>query len=142
MNNLLCLVTTYNPNNPQVFQLVGKTLPMLNQNSSLKSIMSKTKVIHSQRQPRNLKRMLTNSYFSRQKDTDPDVKICETKRFRTCPYLKQVKEFTFSATNETFRIKHSMNCTSTNLICVITCAGCGHNCIGETGDVLRNSDSS
>ena len=44
-NNLLCLVTTYNPNNPQVFQLVRRTLPMLNQNSSLKSIMSKTKVI-------------------------------------------------------------------------------------------------
>ena len=43
-NNLLCLVTTYHPNNPQVFQLVRKTLPMLNQNSSLKSIMSKTKV--------------------------------------------------------------------------------------------------
>ena len=47
-NNLLCLVTTYSPNNPQVFQLVRRTLPMLNQNSSLKSIMSKTKVIHSQ----------------------------------------------------------------------------------------------
>ena len=118
-NNLLCLVTTYNPNNPQVFQLVRKTLPMLNQNSSLKSVMSKTKVIHSQRQPRNLKRMLKNSYFSRQKDTDPEVKICETKRCGTCPYLKQGKEFTFSATNETFRIKHSMSCTSTNLIYVI-----------------------
>ena len=56
-NNLLCLVTTYNPNNPQVFQLVRRTLPMLTRNSSLKSIMSKTKVIHSQQQPRNLKRM-------------------------------------------------------------------------------------
>jgi len=31
-----------------------------------------------------------------------------------------------------------MNCASTNLIYVITCAGCGHNYIGETGDVLRN----
>ena len=31
-----------------------------------------------------------------------------------------------------------MNGTSTNLIYVITCAGCGHNYIGETGDVLRN----
>ena len=137
-DNLLCLVTTYNPNNPQVFQLVRKTLPMLNHNSSLKSIMSKTKVIHSQRQPRNLKRMLTNSYFSSQKDTDPEVKSCGTKRCGTCPYLKQGREFTFSATNETFWIKHSMNCTSTNLIYVITCAGCGHNYIGETGDVLRN----
>ena len=76
-NNLLCLVTTYNPNNPQVFQ------------------------------PRNLKRMLTNSYFYRLKDTDPEVKICGTKRCGTCPYLKQGKEFTFSA----------MNCTSTNLDC-------------------------
>ena len=136
-NNLLCLVTTYNPNNPQVFQLVWKTLPTLNQNSSLKSIMSKTKLIHSQQQPRNLKRMLTNSYFSSQKDTDPEVKICGTKRCGTCPYLKQGKVFTFSAMNETFRIKHSMNCTSMNLIYVITSAGCGHNYIGETGDALR-----
>lgn len=141
-NNLLCLVTIYNPNNPQVFQLVRKTLPMLNQNSSLKSIVSKTKVIYSQRQPRNLKRMLTNSYFSRLKDTDPEVKICGTKRCGACPYLKQGKEFTFSATNETFRIKHSMNCTSTSLIYAIPCAGCRHNYRGETGDVLRNSDSS
>ena len=62
---------------------------MLNQKSSLKSIMSKTKVIHSQQQPRNLKRMLTNSYFFKQKDTNPEVKICETKRCGTCPYLKQ-----------------------------------------------------
>ena len=31
-----------------------------------------------------------------------------------------------------------MNCTSTNLVYVITCAGCGQNYIGETGDVLRN----
>ena len=136
-NNLLCLITIYNPNNPQVFQLVRKTLPMLNQSSSLKAIMSKTKVIQSQRQPKNLKRMPTNSYFSRQNDTDPKVKICGTKRCGTCPYLKQGKEFT-SATNETFRIKHSMNCTSTNLVYVITCAGCGHNYMGETSDILRN----
>ena len=74
-NNLLCLVTTYNPNNPQEFQLVRITLPILNQNSSLKSIMSKTTVIHSQRQPRNLKRLLRSSYFSRQKETYPEVKI-------------------------------------------------------------------
>ena len=137
-DNLLCLVTTYNPNNPQVFQLVKKILPMLNQSSSLKSMMTETKVIHGQRQPRNLKQMLTNSCFSSQKDTDPEVEICGTKRCVTCPYLKQDKEFTFSATNETFRIKHSMNCASTNRSYVITCAGCGHNYIGETGDVLRN----
>ena len=30
-------------------------------------------------------------------------------------------EFTFSATNETFRIKPSMNCSSTNLIYLIIC---------------------
>ena len=30
-----------------------------------------------------------------------------------------------------------MNCTSTNLVYEMTCAGCGRNYIGETGDVLR-----
>ena len=136
-NNLLCLVTTYNPNNPAVFQLIRKTLPMLNQSAPLKSIMTRIKVIHSQRQPRNLKRMLTNSYFKRS-DQDPEVKKCGVKRCGTCPYLKEGREFTFSTRNETFRVKHSMNCTSTNLVYVITCAGCGQNYKGETGDVLRN----
>ena len=136
-NNLLCLVTTYNPNNPAVFQLIRKTLPMLNQSTPLKSIMTRTKVIRSQRQPRNLKRMLTNSYFKRT-DQDPEVKKCGVKRCGTCPFLKEGREFTFSTRNETFRVKHSMNCTSTNLVYVITCAGCGQNYIGETGDVLRN----
>ena len=96
-------------------------------------MMSKTKVIHSQRQPRNLKRMLTNSYFSSQKNTE-----MWNKTVRNMPYLNQGKEFTFSATNKTFQIKHSMNCTSMNMSYVITCAGCGRNYIGETGDVLRN----
>ena len=58
------------------------------QHRLIKSIMSKTKVIHSQRQPRNLKRMLTNSYFSRLKDTDPEVKICGTKTVRSMPLFK------------------------------------------------------
>ena len=31
-----------------------------------------------------------------------------------------------------------MSCISSDLAYVITCAGCGDNYIGETGDVLRN----
>jgi len=58
-NNLLCLVTTYNN-----FQQSG-SIPSGQENTShverklLTKIhdMSKTKVIHSQRQPRNLKQM-------------------------------------------------------------------------------------
>ena len=45
--------------------------------------------------------MLTN-YFSKQKDTNPEVKVCETKRCGKSPCSKQGKELTFSATNETF----------------------------------------
>ena len=111
---------------------------MLNQNSSLKSIMSKTTVIHTRRQPRNLKRMLTSSYFTRQKETYLEVKIWGIKRWGTRPSLKRGKEFTFFATNKTFRIKPSMSCTSSKLVYIMTCAGCGHNYIAETGDVLRN----
>ena len=118
--------------------MLNQILPMLNQSSSLKAIMRRTRVIHNQPQPRNLKRMLTNSYFSRQNDTDPEGKICGTKRGGTCPFLKQGKEYTFSVTNETSRIKNSTNCTSTNLVYVITCARCGHNYIGETSDILKN----
>ena len=36
------------------------------------------------------------------------------------------------------RISSSYRCSTTNLIYVITWAGCGHNYIGETGDVFRN----
>ena len=66
------------------------------------------------------------------------VKTVEQNIVEHALYLKQSKEFTFSARNETFRIKHLMSCTLTNLIHVITSAGCGQNYIGEMGDVLRN----
>ena len=116
--------------------LSGKKVPMLNHSSSLKAIMGKSKAIHSQRQPRNLKRMLTNSCFSKKNYIVPEVTTCGTKLCGTCPDLKQGKEFTFSATNEPFRIKHSITCTSSNLVYVIT--GCERNYIGKTGDILRN----
>ena len=45
--------------------------------------------------------MLKNSYFSKQKDTNPEVKVCETKRCGICPYLKQGKKLTYPP-----RMKH------------------------------------
>lgn len=67
----------------------------------------------------------------------PDVRKCQKPRCATCPYLQEGHQFEFK-NGRNFNIYSSITCESSNLIYVITCAGCGENYIGQTGDTLRH----
>ena len=63
----LAYATTYNKNNPGVFTEIRKNLELKN-NEKIKEILDAAKIIKSQRQPKNLKSILTSSTF-REKTT-------------------------------------------------------------------------
>lgn len=67
----------------------------------------------------------------------PDVRKCQKPRCATCPYLQEGHQFEFK-NGRNFNIHSSITCESSHLIYVITCAGCGENYIGQTGDTLRH----
>ena len=56
-NNTVTLVTTFNPNNPSINSLIQTGLTMLKTSPRLKIILGTTNIIHSKRQPRNLKQL-------------------------------------------------------------------------------------
>ena len=56
----LAYVATYNKNNPELFTEIMKNLEELKNKHKIKDT---TKIIKSQRQPKNLKRILTSSTF-------------------------------------------------------------------------------
>ena len=59
----LAYITTYNKNNPELFIEIIKNLEELENKDKIKEILDKTKIMKSQRQPKNLKRILTSSTF-------------------------------------------------------------------------------
>ena len=59
----LTYVATYNKIYPELFTEIMKNLEELKNKDKIKEILDTTKIIKSQRQPKNLKRILTSSTF-------------------------------------------------------------------------------
>ena len=103
----------------------------------MKRVLEKTPVIKSNRQPKSLKQLLTRAKFIDQADScQPKVTKCGHPTCATCDNLIEGESFEFKD-GPKFRVKTNMTCSSSNLLYVIKCGGCGENYIGQTGMELR-----
>ena len=57
------MITRYNPNNPVIIPQIRETLKILEMDPSLGEIFKNLNFISSQRQPRNLKQIVTRANF-------------------------------------------------------------------------------
>ena len=55
----------------------------------------------------------------------------------SCHNLLEAPLYQFKRVKNTFFLKSSFNCKSSNLICVIICQGSKEECIGETGCLVK-----
>ena len=69
--------TTYNKSNPKLFTEIMKNLEELKNKDKIKEILDTTKIIKSQKQPKNLKRILTSSSF--EENTTQGVTKCNNR---------------------------------------------------------------
>ena len=65
----LAYVATYNKNNPELYTEIMKKLKEIENKDKIKEILDTTKIIKSQRQPQNPKRILTFSTFGKKHNT-------------------------------------------------------------------------
>ena len=133
--NILTFVTTFNPNNPSITSQLQTSLTILKSTPKMKSASEGTKIIHSRRQPPNLKQLLVKSKLTNR--TEGIVSKCGGKRCTTCEQLIVRDSFHFKSSNYPFKVKHDMDCNNKFVLYVLTCAGCGENYIGETKTKLR-----
>ena len=133
--DIIPFVSTYNPKNPEVFNIINQNLPILYEDRHMKDLYSKYTFIKSKRQPKNLKKLLTKARFDSTTIT-PEVKKCNGKKCGLCIHLIEGNSFQFNC-GAVFEIKQSMSCDVKNLIYVMKCAGCGLEYIGETSDLRK-----
>lgn len=132
--NLCTFVSTYNPNNINMWGAIQGSLGVLQTDSRCKRVIESVQFINSRRQGPNLKKLLTKAKFEGEV---PTVSRCEDKRCGTCCFLITGNQFTFKRSQRPFTIKTSMNCGSENLLYTLQCQGCFENYIGQTSDTLR-----
>ena len=100
-------------------------------------ILANAKIIKSNRQPKNLKQILTKAKFEDDtRDEAPKVLKCKNTKCGICENIIEGESFTFK-NGPTFKVKTDMSCTSKNLLYVMRCEGCGEDYIGQTGNELR-----
>ena len=101
----------------------------------MKNALCNIKFIKSKRQPKSLEKILTSAKFDTS-NNKATVSRCNHPRCGICSNLIEGDTFTFK-NGQTFKVKNGFDCTSENLIYVITCPGCTENYIGQTGMTLR-----
>ena len=89
-DNSLPFITTYNPNNPNVYEMIDKSVECLKRNKVDR--FENLKVIKSKRQVPNLKRILTKAEFSQKQ---VGVYKCPDKRCEYCANLLLGNSYTF-----------------------------------------------
>ena len=127
--HILPFISTHNPNNAQVFNIIKSSVDYLKANQ-VPGFSKELKVIQSRRQAPNLKKILTKAEFT---SWNPGVTKCGNKRCECCHHLLLSDTYKFKNVNKTFKFKTSMSCDSSNLIYVVICSSCKEEYIGETG---------
>ena len=112
-DDILLFISTYNPNNPNVFPKLMKAYRNLQTLKTLGKIFSKQKLIDCKRQPSNLKRLLCSSNFSTNKPTLKTTKCKKTCLF--CNYVIKSELFKFKNWHQPFVLKSNFNCGTLNL---------------------------
>ena len=98
--NPVAYVVTYNNNYLELFTEIIKNIVLKNKNK-IKEILDITKIIKSQRQHKNLKRILTFSTFG--ENTTQGITKCNNKPCKICDIMKS-KSYTFKNPETKFKI--------------------------------------
>ena len=99
-DNSLPFITTYNPNNPNVYEMIDKSVECLKRNKV--DGFENLKVIKCKRQAPNLKKILTKAKFSQKQ---AGVYKCPGKRCECCASLLLRNSYTFKNVDKIFNLK-------------------------------------
>ena len=127
----IVFVTTFNPHNPNVSDLINNAFKFLLADENMKKIFGTTKLIKSFKEPSSLKDLLTNSCL-RSAKTTPGVQKCGVPLCKTCENILPTNNYYFHEADFKFYIKCAIDCSAKNCIYVLTCENCGDYYIGKT----------
>ena len=105
-----------------------KNLELKNKDK-IKEILNTAKIIKSQRQPKNLKRILTSSIFG--ENTTQVVTKCNNKPYKICDTIIERGSYTFKNPKTKCKINKDLSCNLKKLVYIIECNKCKEMYIGS-----------
>ncbi len=131
--NRIPFVTTFHPCVSKVFKILQKHWNILSDDTTTSTLFD-TPPICATRRCKNLKDILVHTKEIDDQDQLGGTYPCGRNRCLTCAYTN--KEPQVVAPDGVWNIRNSYQCTSKNLVYVITCLQCGQLYIGETKRLL------
>ena len=128
------LVSTHNPCNPPLREIVEGNWSLLNKSKTTRSL-NNAQLIFGQRRNKNLSDQLVRASTKTADQKSPNIirNTCNRpKTCRYCPLIDKTDDFVSSTTGRKFYSMKNVNCQSSNLIYVITCKNCGIQYVGQT----------
>ena len=131
------LIFTHNEGNPPLHKWLREAKNCLVKNEKAKSLGRSIQICY--KQPRNLKRMVSQKISPKPHDENPGCRKCKKC---SCPILKEGDTFKSTNTGRTYKIRQKVDCTSSFVIYLATCGRCGGQYVGksQTPFKLRHSN--
>ena len=133
----LYLITTYNPANPPLSQIIAKYWPILGRSSGTR-LLTKAHITYGHRRPRNLKDTLVKARLSPPAgDIQTNIPKClRPKSCKHCPRLNKTGKIKSHSTGRTYKTETNISCHSYNFIYCLTCSDCGKQYVGQTENTI------
>ena len=118
---------------PNIGEVINKYwgLLALSQNPSVKYVFQHKPVLAFKR-PQNLGDISTHSKINFSQNSAGSVSSCKRRRCTHSTSINKSIEFKSSSTSEVFSLKKDFDCTSENVIYLITCKRCNSQYVGQT----------
>ena len=119
---------TYNSSLPNIDEIMNKYwgLLALSEKQSVKYVFQHKPILAFKR-PQNLGDILIHSKMNFSQNPTGSVSACKKCRWTHCKTINESENF-----SETFLHKQDFNCTSENVIYLITCKKCNAQYVGQT----------
>ena len=106
---VLPYVSTFNPNNTEMFGILKSNLHILTNDQTMSGALSGSKFIKSKRQPPNFKKLITKAKFTEQQiKTSNKVFKCNRPNCALCDHLEEGNAYDFNG--KVFYVNATMSC--------------------------------
>ena len=135
--NALFLVVDYNPNNPDLHNILQKYWNIMDRSSSTRSLLDYNIVI-SYKKPKSLMDLLCTSDIRKTKKINSLRTFCPRPgKFKHCQRLNKTGTIISASTGRKYKTLRTIFCRSSNLIYCLECTTCHAQYVGQTKNQLR-----
>ena len=107
-DNTIPYVSTFNPNNAEMFGIFTNNLHILHSDNKLKDALNGTKLIKSKRQPTNLKKLLTREKFTENSTAQRKVTKCGRPNCSLCLDMPNGSSYNFNGKVFSSECRHDL----------------------------------